>query len=495
MYVRMLVIMCISLYTSRIILKELGATDFGIYNVVGGVITMMAFINASLSASTSRNLTHALGTKDDALLKKTFSASLNLHLIVALICVIVGETIGLWFVLNKLTIPAERMDAALWVYQISIITTCVQITQIPYSSSLISHEDLSIYAYAGLCEAFNKLIIVWLISITSHDKLILFALLSMANTVGLLLFYRFYTLRKYAECRFMFVWDKDLYKSLTSYSGWNLLGGISVICQGQGINILLNIFFGPSINAARALALQIQTAVFNFVTNFLVAVRPQVIKSHAQGDIAKMYSMTFHTGKYAFYLMLLLTIPFLFEMDFILGLWLVDTPAYTRIFAIITLLIGLVHTLQETIYMPFHAIGVMKSGNIASCIVMTGSLVLTYALLKTGIDPYWVLIISMISLCILHIAYVFIIHKNQPFKYPDLIKTLYIPISIVFILSIIIPSFICHLLPQGWPRFILNLIISEITTIGIIWFIGLNCHEKGLIIHFTKTKLHIKHET
>lgn len=282
LYVRMLLVMGVSIFTSRVILQTLGVEDYGIYNAVGGIVAVIGVLNGALSSSTSRFLAYELGMKDAEMLKRTFSVSLNLHMAVAFIVLLLAETIGLWFFYEKMVIPVERLSAAWWVYQFSIVTVMVNFTQVPYNASLIAHENMSIYAYVGLYDAFSRLAIAYLLSLSPMDDLVFYALLLMLNTFLIQFFYRFYTYRRYQECRFRWITDKTLYKRQLAYSGWEMFGGLASISQGQGINILLNLFFGPMVNAARAVAYQIQTAVNHFVINFLMATRPQVIKSFAE---------------------------------------------------------------------------------------------------------------------------------------------------------------------------------------------------------------------
>ena len=339
LYVRMLVVMAVTFFTARVILKSLGATDYGIYNVVGGVVTMLGFLNSALSASTSRFLTYELGVGDTEKLKNTFSASLNLHIAIALLVLIIGETLGLWFFAHKLVIPEDRMTAAFWVYQFSIITTMVNFTQVPYSATLISHENMSVYAYVGLYEAFMKLAIAFVIMYSPIDRLIFYGFLLMANTVTIQLFYRYFTKRRYDECRFRFVKDKSLYKTLIGYSGWDLFGNLASVCQNQGVSIVLNLFFGPLVNAARAIAVQIQTAVKMFTRNFMVAVRPRVVKNFAENKYDEMYGLTFTAIRLSLVLMMALVLPLLFETDFVLKIWLDEGyPPETALFARIILI-------------------------------------------------------------------------------------------------------------------------------------------------------------
>lgn len=326
LYARMIVVMLVSLYTSRVILNTLGATDYGIYNVVGGIVTIVGFLNSALAASTSRFLTYALGEGNMSKQKETFGASLTLHMCIALLVLILGETIGLWFFYEKMIIPDDRMTAAFWVYQFSIITTMVCSTQVPYNASLIAHEKMSIYAYVGLYEAISRLTIAMLVAISPIDNLIFYGALLLANSILVQTFYRLYAIKHFQECKYQFTRNKTLYKQLLGYSGWDLFGNLAVVCQGQGVNLLLNVFFGPVVNAARAIAFQIQGAVMQFVNNFMTAVRPQVIKNYADGNVDRMYTLTFYTAKFSYMLMLALVVPLCFEINFVLGMWLGDHP-------------------------------------------------------------------------------------------------------------------------------------------------------------------------
>ena len=490
LYVRMLVVMVVTFYTSRVILQVLGVSDYGIYNVVGGVVTMMSFINGALGASSSRFLTYALGKGDKEELNKTFSASLNLHICVALLVFLVGETLGLWFLYEKMVIPEERMIAAFWVFQFSIFTTMVSFTLVPYNATLIAHENMSVYAYVGLYEAFAKLGIVYLITISPIDNLIFYALLLMLNACAIQIFYRCYTLKHYSECRFRIIKDKKLYKTLLNYSGWELFGGVAVVSQGQGINILLNLFFGPVVNAARAIAVQIQTAVVLFVNNFLTAVRPQVIKSMADNNPYKMYNLTFYAAKFGYFLMLAIVLPLCFEMDFVLRIWLGDNvPQYTNIFAIIVLITYLMETYHFASLMAYHAIGKIKTGNMVGGSLMISALPISYILLRLGLPEY---VPFLVIFCVNFIQMFFtwwLLHEYERFSYWDLIRKVYIPTISVTILSVIVPIFVKCSLTAGWGRFFVLLLSSESIILTLIFFIGLNNEERQKLFVFINQKL------
>ena len=482
--------MAVTFYTSRIILNELGTSDYGVYNVVGGVVTLMSFLNGALSAATSRFLTYELGMGNQSRLDKTFSASLNLHIFLALLVLILGETLGLWFFYEYLVIPDDRMNAAFWVYQFSVFTTMANFTQLPYNAALIAHENMSIYAYVGLYEAISRLAIVFLLTISPIDKLIFYALLLMLNSIGIQIFYRAYASKRYSECKFRVVKDKTLYQTLLGYSGWNLFGSLVGVCQGQGINIVLNMFFGPVVNAARAISVQIQGGVSMFVGNFLTAVRPQVVKSFAEGKIDEMYTLTFRSAKFSYFLMLAITLPICFEINFILRFWLGDSmPEYTPDFALIILITYLMETYHQASLMPFHAIGKIKWGTIIGGTIMISALPISYAALKLGAPAHMVFwIIFIVNFTQMFWGWI-IVHYYEPFSYKVLIKRVYIPTIIVTLISIIAPYVITDLMSEGWLRLLILTSITEIVLILSVLIVGMTQCERQTIIYAILSKL------
>lgn len=483
LYVRMIAVMLVTLYTSRVILSTLGEVDYGIYNVVGGIVTIMLFLNGALGASTSRFLTYHLGKGDEQGLKNTFSATLNLHIGVAALVILFSETLGLWFFYTQLNIPDERMTAAFWVYQFSIITTCINFTQVPFNASLIAHENMSIYAYVGLYEAVAKLMIAYLITISPLDNLIFYAGLLLLNSAAIQLFYRWYTVKRYFECRFRWFYDKVLYRQLLSYGGWDMFGNLACVCQNQGVNIILNIFFGPAVNAARAIALQVQSAVTMFVNNFMVAARPQVIKSYASGDYDRMYNITFYSCKLSYLLMLTMMLPLCFEMNFILKVWLGEYPEYTYIFSILILVTALTSTWHTGFLMAFHAIGRIKTGNIINGSFMSLTLPISWALVKfLHMDAYWVFIVILAVNFTTHIISWVIVHGYVKYSWRKLIKTVYIPTVLITILGLILPFAITHYIEEGWTRLLINAPLSVIYILALIWWIGFSKQERQKIL-------------
>lgn len=489
LYIRMMVVMLVSLFTSRVILNTLGATDYGIYNVVGGIVTIVSFLNSALGASTSRFLTFALGEKNIQKQKSTFGACLNLHIGIALLVLILGETVGLWFFYEKMVIPDERMVAAFWVYQFSILTTMVSFTQVPYNASLIAHEEMSIYAYVGLYEAISRLIIAYLITISPIDKLVFYGLLLLINTIVVQLFYRWYAVKHFEECRFSLVKDRALYKRLLSYGGWDLFGNLALVCQGEGVNLLLNVFFGPVVNAARAIAFQIQGAVTQFVSNFMTAVRPQVIKNYAEGNVDKMYTMTFYAAKFSYILMLALVVPIIYEIRFILGIWLGDAvPDETALFAVIVLMTYTWRTFHIAALMPYHAIGKIKTGNVTIGSLMIATLPIGYMLFKCGCPAYSVFLAIFAVEIVSMLAIYWLIHRYEYFPYKYVFTKILMPCGLVTIFTIIVPTFITHLMNDGWVRLIIVGISTELSLLLSALYLGLNKEERTRIFSFIKNK-------
>lgn len=486
----MLVVMGVTIFTSRIILQRLGATDYGIYNVVGGVVSMMVFLNSALNASTSRFLTYELGLGNTNQLKRVFSASLNLHIGISFIVFLILETAGLFFFYDKLVIPQDRITAAFWVYQFAIVTMAINYTQVPYNASLVSHENMAVYAFVGLYEAFSKLLIAYLIQISPIDKLVFYGLLLMLNTVVIQLFYRFYTKSKYEECRFRLIKDKSLYKKLLSYSVWDLFGGMAGVSQNQGVNVLLNVFFGPIVNAASGISFQIQSAVKLFINNFLTAVRPQVVKSFAEKNFDRMYGLTFKAIKYSLLLMMALVVPLIFESEFILKIWLGDTyPPETVLFTRIILVSALFDVIEGGQNMAFHAIGRIKTGNIVCGSIMISSLPISYVLLKFGCPSYIPFIIVIITNVINQILTLLIMKSYVDFSLQKLIVHTYLPVMDVVVFVFAAPFLIINMIEGSLLRFIVNFLTIELIILFMGWIFVLKKEDKAQIFDLINKKI------
>ena len=396
LYFRMLFLMVISLFTSRITLQTLGVDNFGIYNVVGGIVAMFSIMSGSLSNAISRYITFELGKGDKKILKKVFSTAVNVQIFMAVIIAVLIEIGGVWFLNYKMNIPDGRMVAANWVLQFSIISFAVNLISIPYNAAIIAHEKMSAFAYISIYEAVMKLVVVYLIVISPFDKLIVYSFLILLISLSLRLIYGVYCKRKFEECSYMFILDKPLLKKMTGFAGWNFFGAGSFLLMTQGVNMLLNMFFGVALNAARGIATQVENVVNQFTTNFGTAINPQITKSYAKGDYAYMHKLVFAGSKYSFFLVVVLCVPIILEANQILHLWLGLVPEYAVVFLRLTLMISMLSVVSNTL-----VTSMMATGDIKKYQIIVGGLGMiifpvVYILYKLGFSPQWSYYIQLI---------------------------------------------------------------------------------------------------
>lgn len=475
--------MIVSLYTSRVVLNTLGVEDFGIYNVVGGVVTMFGFFSGAMGAATQRFLSFDIGRKDDLQLRKTFNAAQMIHFGIALMIFVLAETIGLWFVNNHLNLPEGRMEAVRWVYQFSVLTFMVSLIQVPYHAVLIARERMNIYAYFSILEVLLKLLLVFLLTAVAFDKLKLFAILIFMVSVIVAVFYGIYTLRHFKETHFELVKDKALYKTLISYSGWNLFGGVAAISKVQGVSILLNIFFGTVVNAAQGVANQVSGAVNVFVTNFQMASNPQMIKSYAAEDKKYMTNLVIRTSKFSFYLLFILILPVILEIDYILKLWLKTVPNYTGVFTVLILINALIDTVSGPLMTAMQATGKIKIYQTVVGILLILILPVSFVLFKLGFPPATTFMVSIGVSIVALMFRLLLIKKHIPeFSIRQFIQEIIIINIPVILISVLIPGLLLLNMQAGTLR----LIIITITTLSIstvtIYFIGLKTNEKAFLI-------------
>ena len=423
LYVRMLIIMAVSLFTQRVVLDKLGASDYGIYAAVGGVVAMLGFLNGTLSTGTSRFLTFELGKGNIDKLKNTFSTAFYSHLILSVIVAAILLTGGIWFVEHKLIIPTERLDAAVWVLIISVFTTFVSITQVPYTSVIIAHENMSIYAYIGLFEAAAKLGIVYLLTMASWDKLIFYAALVALVQILVALYYRFYCVRHYDESHLLKRFDKPIFKEMMSFSSWSLIANVSQALGTQGLTVVMNMFFNPVIIAAQQIGNQINGALYQFRTNFVTAINPQIIKLYAVGEYTESRKLTLETSIYVYDLMLLLSLPVIVLMEPILNLWLVEVPEYAVIFGQWILGAHLFGTYAMMLYTPMIASGRLKENSYASVFVTVFGVIALYFVLRAGGSVMWVQYLTLATtLLYSYVVKPIIVCKYIPdYKWKDLV--------------------------------------------------------------------------
>ena len=490
LYFRMLLVMGVNLYTSRVVLQVLGFDDYGLYNVVGGIVTMFTFLNGSLGSATSRYITFELGRKDYTRLNKVFNTALLIHIALAVIIVLLAETIGLWFFYEKMTIPEERLQAAFWVYQISIVTCFFSLTQVPYNATIIAYENMKIYAYVGVVEVLIKLLIVFLLFMSPIDRLIYYAVLLCLLQIGIMFFYRFYCNRHFESCKIRIYKDKNLFKEMFSYAGSDMIGNISVLAQGQGLNILLNMFFGPAVNAARGIAYQVQGAITQFSNNFMTAVRPQIIKSYAEGKPDDMMRLVKQSSCFSFYLMWIITLPIFLESDYILTLWLGHYPEHSVSFLHLVLILCLIQTLKTPRSTVFHATGHLKFVNLVVGGILCAAFPLAYILLKFGSSPESVFYAANVTMLVSEAASIIILRKYINYSILDYVKVVYGRCILVVATSFIIPFLVYQdITSQGFVRLVSTCIITTFSSVFFIYWLGMNNVERKKIRNIICRKL------
>lgn len=492
LYARMLLLLVVSLYTSRVVLATLGIEDYGLYNVVGGIVSMFTFISMAMGNSTQRYITFALGKGDSKELKEVVSASCVIHWVLAILILIFSETIGLWFLYNKMVIPEDRMVAAEWVYQFSIVACMVTIISVPYNAMIIAHEKMSAFAFISILDAVLKLLIVYMIQITGHDKLIIYAALILGVNFLDRIIYQVYCFKHFEEARKIKLTTKiPQLKDMSSYAGWSMVGNLAYIGFTQGLNILLNIFFGPIVNAARAIAVQVQGAVKGFVTNFQTAVNPQIIKSYAQGEFARLHTLIYLGSKFSFFLLYCMVLPIAIEAEILLGLWLKEVPEGAVTFTILTLLILLVDTLSNPIDKANQATGKIRIYQI----VEGGSLLLilpiAYIVLKLGGKPYSVFVVQMIVMYCVQILRLFVVCHKINMSKREYVKRVLLRVILVAIVSAVIPLILYYYLPNTIVSFFVVVIISVASVLVTSYVLGLTQNER--IVVTTKVKEIIGH--
>ena len=474
LYFRMLVTVLVSLYTSRIILKTLGISDFGVCNVMGGIIGMLGYVNSLLAGGTSRFLTIELGKNDLPRLKLTFSTSFTLCVASSLLILLLGETIGLWFVNTQLNIDSARMEAANWVYQCALFSSALTVIQTVFTASIISHEKMSIYAYMSILDVVFKLGIVFMLLWFDYDKLKLYALLMFIVNAIVFIVYYLYCKLNFEEISTSIALDKELFNKMFSYSSWNMVGGFSNVLNNYGINILLNIFFGTIVNASRGVALQVNNLVQQFYSNFQMASRPQIMKYYAQGKIADMSNLIVNNSKYCSLILLCPIIPIFIYVDQLLHIWLDQVPEYSSSFVRITLIFTFLSSIDAPVGMGIHAVGKMKLPNCTTAIVNLLIFPLVYLIIKLGANPvvsYSFIITALpINLCI----DLLILRSYTGFSVMTFMRKVLFPITYIALVGTIIPIVVSYLLPDTTAMTIIKCIISAIYVAVIIFFLGIS---------------------
>lgn len=489
LYLRMGVSMIVSLYTSRIVLNTLGIEDYGIYSVVAGIISMFTFLNSALSGATSRFITFELGKNYFVQLNKTFSAAFINHIILALIILFLAETIGLWFLYHKLVIPDNRLNAAFWVYQCSIASTILGIIQVPFSSLIMAHEKMGIYAYLSIFDVVLKLVLVILLSYVSTDKLIFWAFCGVFVTILYNSFNYIYCYKHFKESHISIHKEIPLYKRLFIYSFWDFLGSMSSLAQGQGLNMMLNIFFGPTINAARGIAMTIQGAVVQFSSNFTIASKPQIIKLYADNNIKGMLELVYNSSKLSFFLLYLFALPLCLEIKYVLTLWLGEYPDYTIIFTILILINSLTWSFKTHRTTMVHATGHIKLSNLTVGVILCSTLPISYLFLINGFSAVSVFIITIVITLLAELVACFVLKRYLDYSVKDYFKNVYGKCLLISCFSFIAPYIVHTLFSESFLRLCLVSLTSLISVSFFAYKLGLDDSSRTKIISFIKNRI------
>ena len=494
LYIRLFVTMVIGLFTSRVILSTLGVTDYGVNNVVAGFVAMFSMFTNSLSAAISRFLTFNLGKGDAEKLKTVFSTSVNIMIAMAIIVTIVAEIFGLWFLNSKLNIPADRMYAANWVFHFSVITFAVNLISIPYNASIIAHEKMDVFAYISILEVVLKLAVVYMLYISPLDKLITYSFLLLLVSVFIRIVYGIYCSRKLKECWYSMVFDRTLLKEMGGFAGWNMLGTACTMFNTQGVNILMNLFFGVVTNAARGIVNQVESVIVQFVSNFTTALNPQVTKSYASGNLDYMHSLVYKGTKFSYYLILIMALPFMFEAEFVLKLWLGEYPEEAPLFLRLAIIATMVDRLGNT-----TAVAAWATGNIKKYYIIVSATIifvfpLTYIAYKIGAPAYVAYLIFIIFYFVIMWQKVFILKGLTGFQPKEFLKNVMYPITITTIMAILIPLLTAHYLADNVVGSILQIIISVMSSIVAIYLFGLTKGEKALMMDTIQSRIKRIHQ-
>lgn len=460
LYVRMLFMMFMGLYTSRIVLQALGEGDYGIYNVVGGVVAMFTIISGALNSAVSRFITFEMGKGEGVRLNKVYSTAVIIQIVLAAVVVAVAEPVGLWFIDNEMTISPERIPAARWVLHFSLLAFVVNLMSVPQMASITAHERMSAYAWIGILDGLLRFGVALLISCSGHDRLVAYAALMAVSVLIVRMAYGIYCRLHFPECRFRPVFDRPLMKEMFSFAGWNFIGVTAGVLRDHGGNILVNVFSGSvAVNAARGVALQLSNAVQSFVTNFMTAVNPQITKSYAAGEKDYMFSLMRKSSRMAYYLLLIIVLPVIFNVDYLLSIWLDDVPAGAASFARLFLILAL----SESLSGPLMT-GMQATGNIRDYQIVVGGLIMlnfpvSYIFLKAGAGPEITVVVSIVISQICLFARLYMLHRQVDFPVSEFLKRVYLNIIIVTLTAVVLPVALMRYMPAGLAGFLLSVIL------------------------------------
>lgn len=485
LYLRQILVLAISLYTSRVVLKVLGIEDYGIYNVVGGVVAMFSVITGSMSQAISRYLTFELGKGEKSRLRTIFSTSLNIQILMSVIVILLMELVGVWFLNNKMNIADERMVAANWVFQISMLTFVVGLISVPYNAAIVAHEKMKAFAYVSILEAGLKLGVVVCLLVSGFDKLILYAILQLVISLIIRFVYARYCNVHFEECHYSVVFDRSLFKEMTSFAGWSFLPAMAWVFNTQGVNILLNIFFGVKINAARGVSGQVESIIKGFISNFTTAVRPQIIKSYSSNEKQYLFSLLCSSTKYSYFLLMVFALPFFFITESILRIWLGNYPDYAPMFIRYTLAMSLITTLGELLFTNVLAVGKVKKYMISESCLTILIFPLSYLLFKLGLPPETPYIIMSSVYFILIFIRLLFLKRQEDFPVKIYFLQVFQPTLMVTIMALGL-SWLSRLWfddISGIFPLISYVILVELLLLLSIWTCGISAGERKFVLN------------
>ena len=460
LYVRMLITMLVSLYTVRVLLQELGLMDYGIYNLVSGLVTFFSFISITMSSATQRYLSFSLGKKDKISFQKIFSMNVLIYFFIAILVVILAETFGLWFLNSILNIPINRLSVANVVYQISLVTFLINLMLIPYHASILATERMSVYAYVSIVDVFLKLLLVYFLAVVDGDKLITYSVLLFLQTVLIASIYVLYCRKKIEGCTFDFFWEKKIFKEILGYTGWTFFGGISGILNNEGLSFLINFFFGPVLNAAKGISDRVSSAIAMFINNFYSAVKPQIVKSYASGDFTYMKTLAFQSSKFSFFLMLLLSLPLILETHFVLSLWLVDVESSMVGFTKLILIYSIINVFEFPLTQLVHATGKVKKYQVSVGLFTLLTLPITFLLFHLGYSAKYAIVVLIVVYSLAYIPRLIIVRNQLNISIYEYFQQVITKSVIVCLFSIILPLVVVLNIESGLFRMVLTSMIS-----------------------------------
>lgn len=491
LYVRMALIMIVSLYTSRVVLDALGEVDYGLYGAVGGIVVAFSFLNGVMSAACNRYFAIEIGRNDHNALHKVFCLNVSIFLLLGAIILVLSETFGLWFLNAKMVFPPERATAVNWVFQLSVLSFIATMLSTPYRAIIIAKEKMKVFAYSSIVEAFLKLGIAFALVASCHDKLILYAALMCLVSIAVSLFYWIYCSHFYEECRYRFFWDRDQFREIVGYTGWNVVGTMSGIFKTQGSNILLNMFFGPVVNAAFKVAYQVYLTINQFVSNFCTAFNPQITKSYASGEDRSMMKLVFQSSKFSYYLLFMIVLPFCLEAEAVLDIWLKDVPAHSVIFTRLMLVAAVIDSISYPLVTAVQATGKIKWYQIFVGGTMLLTLPIAYLMFKFGnFAPESVFVVIILLSVVAQVLRVIFMKRLLKMSVADYLKEVLLPVGIVTVLSSLAPVALLLAPVSFYGKGITVIVLSILSIVLCVWFAGMKKSERAGAVGFIKSKWH-----